>query len=181
MKFELFDIRGRVKDAEVAREMANIEDPYHKKRLGGLIKPGEKKIKQGEDAALKKGKDLIDKKNFLEAKKEEKKMAESFYKSLLAGLEKNIFFQREMANYDVEYDDCLEIEDAGGDKGSIIKLYGFTEQNRRSPIYKIWINGENINISSKDDGQGWRGSLYRLKDLDKLLSKVEKWAESYRI
>lgn len=49
-KEEVYDEQGRVKDPEIAREMAKVEDPYHKKILG-VIPTTQKRIEKGEKDA----------------------------------------------------------------------------------------------------------------------------------
>lgn len=44
--------KGRVEDPQIAKKMAETEDPYHKKILG-VIPPWKKEIAEGEEAAEK--------------------------------------------------------------------------------------------------------------------------------
>lgn len=61
--FQLYDEQGKVDDPDIAREMAIVEAPYHKKRLGGLLKPSETKITEGEQKAHEKGQEKVDELN----------------------------------------------------------------------------------------------------------------------
>ncbi len=47
---EVYDEEGRIKDREIAREMAEAEDPFHKKTLG-VFPPSKRKLEKGELAA----------------------------------------------------------------------------------------------------------------------------------
>ncbi|NQU99904.1 MAG: hypothetical protein HQ538_04150 [Parcubacteria group bacterium] len=72
-KFNLYDNGGRVggdvktnkydPKIGIAQEMAKTEDPYHKRRLGGLMRASEESIREGEQAAAKKGRELADREN----------------------------------------------------------------------------------------------------------------------
>ncbi len=44
----LYDEDGRIKDLATAREAADIEDPYHKRRFWGLRRPSQKNVAKGE-------------------------------------------------------------------------------------------------------------------------------------
>ncbi len=46
-EFKLYNEQGQVEDPEVARKMANAEDPYHEKMLG-IFPASKKKIAEGE-------------------------------------------------------------------------------------------------------------------------------------
>src|SRR3989338_950680 len=49
---EAHDEEGRIKNAEVAREMAEAEDPSHKKKFFGMVNPSQEQLQEGEKAAL---------------------------------------------------------------------------------------------------------------------------------
>lgn len=46
------DEEGRIKDPEVAKMMAEAEDPSHKKKFFGLVNPSQEQLQEGENAAL---------------------------------------------------------------------------------------------------------------------------------
>jgi len=179
-KFELYDVRGRVKDKDIAHEMAKVEDPYHNKRLGGLLKPSAAQMRKGERAAEAKGKELIEKKNAPEMRAEEKRIAQEFYQAFLNGIEKNRAL-RSLA----EKEDCVDIKDAG-DKGIIVEFFGApSEGEKKKPVYKIWMNQGTINTSfeTQDRLTGKttpRGIHYQLKDSNKILEEISNFAEYYR-
>lgn len=60
-KINLYNEEGQVNDPEIAREMANVEDPYHKKRFG-FLNPSQDKLKEGEMEAEKIGDHLQEEK-----------------------------------------------------------------------------------------------------------------------
>ncbi|MCX6810468.1 MAG: hypothetical protein NTY30_01870 [Candidatus Berkelbacteria bacterium] len=55
---ELYNERGQVKDPEIAQEMAKVEKPFREKKVLGIFKPSNKRIKEGEQRAENLGKDL---------------------------------------------------------------------------------------------------------------------------
>lgn len=54
----LYDDAGRVQNPKIAHEMAKIEDPYHKKRLG-IFPASKKSIMEGETTGENKGMEIV--------------------------------------------------------------------------------------------------------------------------
>jgi len=54
--FEIYDQDGRVKDENVARDMAEVEAPYHENAFG--LKPSTSEIQAGDTAATEHGKSI---------------------------------------------------------------------------------------------------------------------------
>ncbi len=52
---EIYNHLGQVEDPDIAREMAKVEDPYHKRRFFGLLGPKKETIRKGEHEAAKQG------------------------------------------------------------------------------------------------------------------------------
>jgi len=77
-EIKLYNEAGQVEDPDIAHEMAKTEDPYHKKSFFGLIKPGQKKLKEGEAAAEKVGETLVEEKRRNAAEQAEIKKAEEY-------------------------------------------------------------------------------------------------------
>lgn len=61
-KFNVYDKEGRMKDPEIAREMAGAEEPYHENKFG-VLKPSREDIAMGEKVAERVGAEIVDRKS----------------------------------------------------------------------------------------------------------------------
>lgn len=86
-KIKLYNERGQVEDPEVAKEMAETENPYHKKILG-IFSASKKKVAEGEKKGEDAGKSIVDLKNNDLQKKEKEKETQELQEQARREMEK---------------------------------------------------------------------------------------------
>lgn len=86
-RIKLYNERGQVEDLEIAKEMAEAENPYHKKILG-IFSASKKKIAEGEKKGEDVGESIVDSKNNDLQKKEKEKEIQEMQEQARRGLEK---------------------------------------------------------------------------------------------
>ncbi len=104
----LYNSEGQVNDQEIAREMADIESRYRKRRLGGLLNPSKESVETGIKEAHKKGEHLQAEKEMHEPSV---KILHELKEILLSGLEKNTILQNILKKSTIKLIDLISLNE----------------------------------------------------------------------
>lgn len=135
--------KGRVEDPEIALEMAKTEEKYGRKgKLFGLIKPSERKIKQGEEAAEMVGKLHLDFKNIPRKFQFNREMSDEFERRMTnfritKEWDNNIAVAFDVDGHNIEADLCRKHNPKKNQKFGIISMSLDKENLTSSEIGKF--------------------------------------------
>ena len=181
---QIHDDHGRVKDENVAREMADTEDPFHKKRLGGLMSASKDKIAEGETKATERGAELI------EQKREQARLANKAEEILSKAAGENIFLKESTSYMGASVGMGVSGQQPGfkEDPTSYVeitrpeKTYKLTTGGGIPSNFAISINmmnkGHEIGIKSPETGEGF--SYYPVDQFDKVLSDLAEKVKQFK-